>query len=71
MLAILKSLELSGVISSTPTNDDPPQYDFLDGGSDLWGTPLRFETINGVLSIRSAGPDKKYYTSDDRVYQNE
>lgn len=38
--------------------------------TDAWGTPIRFELVNrpGLLYfIRSAGPDKKYYTPDDAI----
>jgi hypothetical protein len=70
MLVIITSMEMTGVVSTTPSNDFPPKYDFQDIDSDLWGTPFRFETTNGILTIRSAGPDKKLYTKDDRVYRN-
>jgi len=71
MLVILKTLKSSGLVSTKPSNDDPPLYDFQDGGTDLWGTPFQFETTNDILSIRSAGPDKKLFTSDDLVYRDE
>ena len=35
---------------------------------DAWGTPYFFHQLSGTeMEIRSAGPDKKLWTSDDRV----
>lgn len=70
IVGIIKSLELSGIVSTTSSNAAPPEYSFQDVGKDIWGTSLRCEMTNNLLSIRSAGPDKKYYTSDDLVYRN-
>jgi len=33
---------------------------------DRWGTPFRFHALSGAqMEVRSAGPDKKFGTSDD------
>jgi hypothetical protein len=69
MLVIINTLESAGIVSTTSANSDPNQHTFHDVGKDLWGTPFRCETTNNLLSIRSAGPDKKYNTPDDRVYR--
>jgi hypothetical protein len=35
---------------------------------DWWGTPVFFHQLSGTeMEIRSAGPDKKMWTSDDLV----
>ena len=35
---------------------------------DRWGTPFYFHQLSGTdMQIRSAGPDKKLYTTDDEV----
>jgi hypothetical protein len=35
---------------------------------DRWGTPFIFHQLSGEeMEIRSAGPDRKYYTADDEV----
>jgi len=34
---------------------------------DAWGRPLRFTIGEGYLECRSAGPDGRFYTSDDLV----
>ena len=40
--------------------------------NDPWGTPLRAEVNNGQITIRSAGRDKAFDTSDDiRIEQSE
>ncbi|MES2695840.1 MAG: hypothetical protein V4773_20365 [Verrucomicrobiota bacterium] len=36
---------------------------------DRWGTPFRFHQLSGTrMEIRSAGPDRKFATGDDTVY---
>ncbi|MFK7776892.1 MAG: hypothetical protein QM501_02060 [Gimesia sp.] len=70
MVGVIRSLELSGIVSSIQSNDDPAIFDLEDVGTDLWGTPFRCETTKNILSIRSAGPDKKYDTPDDLIYRN-
>jgi hypothetical protein len=36
---------------------------------DRWGTPLRFHQLSGErMEIRSAGPDRKFGTSDDALW---
>tara|TARA_R110002126_G_scaffold133863_3_gene277964 strand:+ start:82 stop:507 length:426 start_codon:yes stop_codon:yes gene_type:complete len=70
MEGMIRSLELSGIVSTTSSNAEPPEYGSQDVGKDIWGTPFRCEMTNNLLSIRSAGPDKKHYTLDDRVYRN-
>ena len=37
---------------------------------DRWGTPFRFHQISGTqMEIRSAGPDRKFGTDDDAIWQ--
>ena len=58
--------------------DNPKHVNFLDGRGyqvnekgelvDHWGTPLFFHQISGMeMEVRSAGPDRKMWTSDDIV----
>lgn len=35
--------------------------------ADPWGTPYRYERVNGAPSPRSAGPDRRFGTGDDVV----
>lgn len=35
--------------------------------ADEWGTPLRYQQDNTGLTLRSAGPDKVFQTTDDIV----
>lgn len=57
---------------------NPKHIDFLTGDGnrvnsngelvDTWGTPYFFHQISGhEMEIRSAGPDRRMYTSDDLV----
>jgi hypothetical protein len=32
---------------------------------DLWGTPIVYEPIGAVFTVRSAGPDRAWHTADD------
>jgi hypothetical protein len=41
--------------------------DRADGSLDPWGTPLTGQLVRGVLTLRSAGPDKQWSTGDDIV----
>ena len=43
--------------------------DLEDGRPDPWGTLMRLECVKGEPSLRSAGPDKIYYTEDDLVIE--
>lgn len=41
---------------------------YISGGAiakDAWGTPFRYELLDGVPRITSAGPDKIFGTEDD------
>jgi general secretion pathway protein G len=44
-----------------------PYWDAAVPLSDEWGTPLRYEAGSNCVSIRSAGRDKVFGTSDDVV----
>jgi hypothetical protein len=66
-------------ITAALNGENPQQVKFLNPESghringrgelvDAWGTPFFFHQISGtVMEIRSAGPDRKMYTSDDLV----
>ena len=49
----------------------PPKHPAINQGGELcdrWGTPFFFHAETGTrMEIRSAGPDKKFYTADDAV----
>ena len=42
---------------------------YNEGLIDGWGEPIRFATSDGVVTLRSAGPDGQFVTSDDVVGQ--
>ena len=47
-------------------SDGPPVFDSQHRLIDRWGTPLHFHALGGKQwEIRSAGPDRKLWTSDD------
>jgi len=63
-------------ITAALTGDNPVKFAFIprrhraintDGElCDRWGTPFRFHQISGrQMEIRSAGPDRKFGTTDD------
>lgn len=65
-------------ITKALNGDNPKQVKFLgpDGNRvnqkgelvDVWGTPYFFHQLSAMeMEIRSAGPDKIMYTSDDLV----
>jgi len=66
-------------ITAALNGENPRQVKFLNAESghringrgelvDAWGTPFFFHQISGSeMEIRSAGPDRKMYTSDDLV----
>lgn len=66
-------------ITAALNGDNPNQVKFISAESglringqgelvDSWGTPFFFHQISGTeTEIRSAGPDRKMYTSDDLV----
>jgi hypothetical protein len=66
-------------ITKALSGDNPKQVNFIkpEGGMringngeliDSWGTPFFFHQLSGTqMEIRSAGPDKKMWTSDDLV----
>jgi len=68
-------------ITSALNGDNPKQIKFLqpDAGMringngelvDNWGTPFFFHQLSGSQTeIRSAGPDRKMWTSDDLVIE--
>ena len=41
-----------------------------DASLDQWGTPLKAELRGPMLALTSAGPDKKFGTTDDLKAQN-
>ena len=49
----------------------PPEGQTVNGEGELvdrWGTPIFFHQMSATeMEIRSAGPDRKLYTSDDVV----
>ena len=50
----------------------PPTHRAINARGELcdrWGTPFRFHQISGtVMEIRSAGPDRKFGTTDDAEF---
>ena len=66
-------------ITAALTGKNPKQTDFITEESglrvnakgemiDAWGTPFFFHQLSGqVMEIRSAGEDRKLWTSDDQV----
>ena len=63
-------------ITRALNGDNPRHVHFLDGARlndqgeliDDWGTPYFFHQLSGQQTeIRSAGPDKQMWTSDDLV----
>ncbi len=47
-----------------------PRYTGLPQRFDLWGTPLTYRGTPSEYRLLSAGPDRKWQTSDDLVLEN-
>jgi general secretion pathway protein G len=47
------------------TNWRGPYLDLKGAPTDPWGTPYSYCLVNGKPEINSAGPDRKFGTSDD------
>ena len=59
----LRAMKSNGI---DPTPDS--KASFTGWGKDIWRTPFRCEYRLDSLVVISAGPDKKFYTKDDRIY---
>ncbi|BDS05117.1 hypothetical protein NT6N_01570 [Oceaniferula spumae] len=61
--AALTGKNVKGAVSLPPTH---PAISDKGELLDRWGTPYRFHAYSAkVMEIHSAGPDKKFFTSDD------
>jgi hypothetical protein len=51
----------------------PPDHPAIDPDGrllDRWGTPFFFHALDArTMEVRSAGPDREFYTSDDAVHR--
>jgi hypothetical protein len=61
LYSIAEGFELAGIIPPSSGHDDRISQ------LDEWGTPFRVESYRGLPTIRSAGPDKSFYSDDDIV----
>ena len=63
-IMLISALKSNGIIAA-----NPPRSGFTEiEADDIWGTSFRIEYRRGNPVVSSAGPDKKFYTTDDRVY---
>jgi len=76
------NLQLTGhhvEITAALAGNNPVRFAFIPPGHrainargelvDRWGTPFRFHQLSGTqMEIRSAGPDRKFGTTDDAEF---
>ena len=64
-IAVISALKSNGIVPAHPPRSGFTEFTEL---MDVLGTPVRIEYRRGSPVASSAGPDKKFYTTDDRVY---
>ena len=62
-----EQMGLASLVSNPGVTNWYGPYLLAAGLTDAWGHPYRYRLTNGVPKLRSAGPDGKLETTDDKT----